>query len=93
MHILFGYNYSHKPLHALFRIKIAYHNYQAKRSASIHVPMVGPKLYIKLLIILVITYGITYPKMFTLMLMCLILPFLTILNNSIYKIMVISYVD
>ena len=28
-----------KPVHALFRINISYHNYQTRRSESIHVPI------------------------------------------------------
>ena len=30
-----------KPLHALFRINNSYHNYQTRRSESIHVPTGG----------------------------------------------------
>ena len=61
-----------KPLHSLFRINNSYHNYQTRRSESIHVPIGRPKLYIKRLVILVLTYGIRYPIIFQQM--CLILP-------------------
>ena len=58
-----------KPLHALFRTNNSFHNYQARRSESIHVPI--GMTYLKYLVILELTYENTYPIIFQQM--CLIL--------------------
>ena len=52
-----------KPLYMLYLELITY---QTRRSESIDVPIgrTYTKLYIKLLVILVLTYGITYPLIF-----------------------------
>ena len=61
-----------KPLYALFRINNSYHNYHTRRSESIHVPIGRTEAIYKLLVILVLTYGITY--LIIVQQMCLILP-------------------
>ena len=63
-----------KPLHSLFRTNNSYHKLTIRQGgvSLFTFQLVGPKLYIKLLVILVLTYGITYPIIFQQM--CLILP-------------------